>query len=40
MLDRQKAPEINAMYDMSVKKPERRRMKNGMALNIIEAGTQ
>ena len=40
MLDRQKAPEINAMYDMSVKKPERRWMKNGMALNIIEAGTQ
>lgn len=40
MLDRRKAPEINAMYEMLVKKPERRRMKNGVALNIIEAGTQ
>ena len=40
MLDRQKAPEINGMYEISVKVPERRRMKNGMALNIIGAGSQ
>ena len=40
MLNRTTPPPIRPMGDFSLLRPERRRMKNGMPLNIIQAGSQ
>ncbi len=40
MLDRRKAPEISGIQDLSIRVPERMKMKNGIPLNIIRAGSQ
>lgn len=39
-LDRTTPPSIRPMGDFNILRPERRRMKNGMPLNIIQAGSQ
>lgn len=39
-LDRTTPPSIRPMGDFDILRPERRRMKNGMPLNIIQAGSQ
>ena len=40
MLDRTTPPSIRPMGDFSISRPECRQMKNGMPLNIIQAGEQ
>jgi len=39
-LDRTLPPPIRPMDDVSIIRPERRKMKNGMPLNILQAGSQ
>ena len=40
MLDRTIPPSIRSMGEFQLTRPERRRMKNGMPLNVIQAGSQ
>ena len=40
MLDRTTSPSIRPLDEFSIARPERRKMKNGMPLNIINAGTE
>lgn len=40
MLDRRKAPEISGIKDLTIRVPERMKMKNGITLNVIRAGSQ
>ena len=40
MLDRMTPPAIRPMEGFAIARPERRKMKNGMPLNIIRAGSQ
>ena len=40
MLDRTTPPSIRSMENFSFVCPERRQMKNGISLNIIQAGSE
>jgi predicted Zn-dependent peptidase len=40
MIDRTQQPAIRSLEDFSLTKPTRRTLRNGMTLNVIEAGTE
>ena len=40
MLDRRKIPEISALKGMNVRVPEKYVLKNGIPLQVIQAGSQ